>query len=604
LFKDLEGLNLFKKLKISTKFLAIGIFLVSLLSIGLMGFFSHIVHQNTIEAFVSKARSITLAAESVRLEMDEKWLQGILTVEQARSFYEKQQMDKLLNMVPVVTAWRAAMKQAKAGEYKFRVPKFNPRNPKNEPDYGLDYQIEGPALKKIKENGLKEYFVIDKKQNAIRYFLPIKLSETCLMCHGDPATSNEIWGIPNGKDPTGGTMENWEAGQIHGAFEIIQSLAPADKKMKQNTLRAVLITVLGLFFVFIGYYFLVKFTVANPIMDVSNRLKGIAEGEADLTQRLLSSNEDEIGVLIANFNAFIENMHKMIQHVSIDTKTINSASEQLSEISQKMSGTSTETSSRTHSVSTSTDTMSSNLGAIAAAMDEATSNITAMASATEELNTTLAEIAKDSEAARTISTDGVEQSKLASQQISELESIAGNIGKVTATITDISDQTNLLALNATIEAARAGEYGKGFAIVAGEIKELSLQTAQATNEIRQQIESVQHAIQKTLKNISGMEKIISDINGITLEVADAVGEQQAATNEITSNISQVSLVIGEIGQKVSESSEMAMQVNTELAEVNNASKDVSLGSQNISLNVNELSSMAANLKQMVEKFKV
>ena len=95
---------MFRKLKISTKFLAIGIFLVSLLSIGLMVFFSYIVHQNTIEAFVSKARSITMAAESVRLEMDEKWLQGILTVEQARSFYEKQQMDKLLNMVPVVTA--------------------------------------------------------------------------------------------------------------------------------------------------------------------------------------------------------------------------------------------------------------------------------------------------------------------------------------------------------------------------------------------------------------------------------------------------------------------------------------------------------------------
>lgn len=595
---------MFKKLKISTKFLAIGIFLVSLLSIGLMAFFSYIFYQNTIDAFVSKARSITLAAESVRLEMDEKWLQGILTVEQARSFYEKQQMAKLLNMVPVVTAWRAAMKQAKAGEYEFRVPKFNPRNPKNEPDYGLDYQIEGPALKTIKANGLKEYFVIDKKQNAVRYFLPIKLSETCLMCHGDPSKSNEIWGIPNGKDPTGSTMENWEVGQIHGAFEIIQSLAPADQKMKQNTLKAILITIIGLFFVFIGYYFLVKFTVAKPIMDVSKRLKGIAEGDADLTQRLSSSNEDEIGVLIANFNAFIENMHKMIQQVSIDTKTINSASEQLAEISEKMSGTSTSTSSKTHSVSTSTDTMSSNIEAIASAMDEATSNITAMASATEEMNTTLANIAKDSETARTISTDGVDQSKLASQQISELDGIAGNIGKVTATITDISDQTNLLALNATIEAARAGEYGKGFAVVAGEIKELSVQTAQATNEIRQQIESVQHAIQKTLKNVSGMENIVSDINGITLKVADAVAEQQSATNEITSNISQISLVIGEIGQKVSESSEMAMQVNTKLADVNNASKDVSLGSQNISSNVSELTSMAVNLKQMVEKFKV
>ena len=595
---------MFKKLKISTKFLSIGIFLVSLLSIGLMAFFSYIFHQNTIEAFVSKARSITLAAESVRLEMDEKWEQGILTVEQARNFYKKQQMDKLLNMVPVVTAWRAAMKQAKAGDYEFRVPKFNPRNPKNEPDYGLAYKIEAPALEKIKTEGLEEYFIIDKEKNAIRYFLPIKLSETCLMCHGAPGRSNEIWGIPNGKDPTGGTMENWKTGEIHGAFEIIQSLGPADQKMRQNTLKAIIITLIGLIIVFAGYYFLVKFTVAEPIINVSNRLRGIAEGDADLTQRLSSSTEDEIGSLIANFNVFIENMHKMIQQVSVNTKTINSASEQLSEISQTMSGTSTSTSDRTHRVTASTDTMSGNLNAIASAMEEATSNISFMASATEELNTTLSEIARSSETARSISNEGVEQSQRASQQISELESIAKNIGNVTDTISDISDQTNLLALNATIEAARAGEAGKGFAVVAGEIKELSNQTAKATNEIRQQIESVQKAIGETLEDVSRMEKVVYNINEITLKVADAVVEQQTATNEISSNISQVSLVIGEIGQKVTESSEEAIRVNTELAEVNNASRDVASGSQNISSNVNELTAMATNLKQMIEKFKI
>lgn len=595
---------MFKQLKISTKFLSIGIFLVSLLSIGLMSFFSYIFYENTIDAFVSKARSITLAAESVRLEMDKKWQQGILTVEQARFFYRQQQMDKLLNMVPVVTAWRSAMEQAEAGEYEFRVPKFNPRNPKNTPDYGLDYQIEAPALNKIKKEGLKEYFILDKKINAIRYFLPITLSETCLMCHGDPTRSDEIWGIPNGQDPTGGKMEDWKAGELHGAFEIIQYLDPADRKMRQNILKATFITIIGLFFVFTGYYFLVKFTVVNPITDVSNRLKDIAEGDADLTQRLSSSTEDEIGSLINNFNVFMKNMHKMIQQVSENTKTINSASEQLSQISQKMSGTSTSTSGRTHSVAASTDTMSSNLNAIASAMHEATSNISSMASATEELNTTLAEIAKSSEDARSRSTEGVEQSKRTSQQISELEFIAKNIGAVTETIAEISDQTNLLALNATIEAARAGESGKGFAIVAGEIKELSYQTAQATNEIKQQIESVQQAIDKTLKEVSGMEKIVYEINGITLKVADAVAEQQTATNEISSNISQISLVTEEIGQKVSESSEMAIQVNAELAEVNKASKDVALGSKNISSNVNELTSMAAGLKQMIEKFKV
>lgn len=595
---------MFRQLKLSTKFLSIGIFLMSLLSISLMSFFSYMFHQNTVEAFVSKARSITLAAESVRREMDEKWQQGILTVEQARFFYQKQQMNKLLNMVPVVTAWRAAMKQAKAGDYEFRVPKFNPRNPTNEPDYGLGYEIEGPAIKKIKKEGLKEYFVIDKKKNAIRYFLPIKLSESCLMCHGDPATSDDVWGIPNGKDPTGGTMENWKIGEIHGTFEIIQSLAPADQKMRQNVLKAFFITLIGLFLVSIGYYFLVKFAVASPIMNVSSRLKGIAEGDADLTQRLPSTTEDEIGILINNFNVFIENMHKMIHQISVDTQTINSASQQLAEISDSMSGTSTSTSSRTHSVANSTDAMTNNLHAIASAMDEATSNVSSMASATEELNTTLSEIAKSSESARSISIEGLEQSKRASKQITELESIAKNIGKVTATIADISDQTNLLALNATIEASRAGDSGKGFAVVAGEIKELSHQTAKATSEIRQQIESVQQAIGKTLEDVSGMENVVHDINGITLKVADAVVEQKTATNEISSNISQVSLVIGEIGQKVSGSSEMAKQVNTELAEVNNASKDVALGSQNISSNVSNLTSMAENLKQMVEKFKV
>ena len=258
-----------RKMKLTTKFLSIGILLIMVLSFGLMGFFAKMFYDETIHSFVSKARSIAMAAESARLEMDEKWQQGIFTLEQARGFYESKNMDSLLGMVPVVTAWRTAMKKASDGQYEFRVPKFSPRNPKNLPDYGLDYAIEGPALEKITKENLTEYYVIDKKKNAVRYFLPIRLSATCLMCHGDPATSKKLWGIEDGKDPSGGTMENWKEGEIHGAFQIIQSLEPADKEIRQNLRKAFLIALAGLVVVAACYYLLVRKTVVGPIEDVS-----------------------------------------------------------------------------------------------------------------------------------------------------------------------------------------------------------------------------------------------------------------------------------------------------------------------------------------------
>lgn len=127
--------------------------------------------------------------------------------------------------------------------------------------------MEGPALNKIKAENLAEYYVIDKHINAVRYFLPVKLSPFCLNCHGDPALSEEIWGLPDGKDPTGATMENWKSGEIHGAFEVIQSLDQADKKFQGHLIETAIILIIAIAIASLVFVFVAR-SITQPIKKV------------------------------------------------------------------------------------------------------------------------------------------------------------------------------------------------------------------------------------------------------------------------------------------------------------------------------------------------
>ncbi len=125
---------------------------------------------------------------------------------------------------------------------------------------------------------------------------------------------------------------------------------------------------------------------------------------------------------------------------------------------------------------------------------------------------------------------------------------------MTETIADISAQTNLLALNATIEAARAGEAGKGFAVVANEIKDLAKQTAQATGEIKERIDGIQHSTNVTVTGIKKISDIITEIDTIVSGIAVSLDEQSATMTELTSNIVQAGEGISEVSENVAQSS--------------------------------------------------
>ena len=124
--------------------------------------------QKVRQRYVEQARSVVLTTEATREGMGVKWDKGLFSAQQLRGWADKKDIDRILEAVPVVTAWRAAMAKATEAGYEFRVPKLKPRNPKNEPD-----AIEAQALETLTREGLAEYHVIDPARHAVRYFRPV-----------------------------------------------------------------------------------------------------------------------------------------------------------------------------------------------------------------------------------------------------------------------------------------------------------------------------------------------------------------------------------------------------------------------------------------------
>ncbi|MDK9719759.1 MAG: methyl-accepting chemotaxis protein [Rhodospirillales bacterium] len=252
--------------------------------------------------------------------------------------------------------------------------------------------------------------------------------------------------------------------------------------------------------------------------------------EKEAVQARLHAEESHRAERATLANKFEQNVGQVVDHVS-------SASGELERTAQKMSALAGQVAAQASSV--------------AAASEQAAANVQTVATAASELSNSVQEIGQQVTQSADVAKSAVAEAAQTDSIVRGLANAASRIGEVVKLINDIASQTNLLALNATIEAARAGEAGKGFAVVANEVKSLANQTAKATDEIAQQITSVQTETERAVGAIRSVSDTIGHINEISSAIAAAVEEQTAATREITRNVEEAARGTQEVSSNIS-----------------------------------------------------
>lgn len=220
--------------------------------------------------------------------------------------------------------------------------------------------------------------------------------------------------------------------------------------------------------------------------------------------------------------------------------------------------------------------------------EETSHNVHSVAAATEEMATSIQEIARRAQEASSVAISAATNVEAAKTQIEELSVVAQKIGDVVNIISTIASQTNLLALNATIESARAGEVGKGFSVVASEVKQLASQTDRATSTISVQISDIQNSTAKAVYTMAEIADVIRNLNEIAAVIAASVEEQGAATQEIASNIQAMA--------------QRTKRVAAEVDGVSQENKQTSHGSHTLELTAKALSDLSMRLTGEVDKF--
>ena len=317
-------MKFFSRMSLQARVFSVGVILPGLLIAGLLWMNASNSRDQAVNSAVEKARSICLAVESAREQKQTEWETGVVTHERIKEWMNNGQSDTALASVPVVTAWNTAMKKAEEGGYQFRVPALEPRNPKNAAN-----AIEGEALRHLRETNEDEYYTIDDKTNTVHYFRTVRLSESCLACHGDPKNSMELWGNSDGTDITGHKMENWRAGEMHGAFEVVHSLDEADAAVAAGVWKSAIMAVFAL----VGTGVLTVIVVRT----VTRRIAASARKISGATTKLQSSSRelDESAQSTSN-ESFA--MASAVTEVSANVESLASASDQLGESIREIAG--------------------------------------------------------------------------------------------------------------------------------------------------------------------------------------------------------------------------------------------------------------------------
>ena len=375
--------------------------------------------------------------------------------------------------------------------------------------------------------------------------------------------------------------------QSHDLFtgNISRSIEDANTALNVGAMIAVVITA-----VLIGVASYITMLVTRNIGRVVSSLQEIASGEGDLTKRIRQNSDDEIGTLVFWFNSFIERLQGIIKDVVNSIEPLTSVSRELGSLAHQSENASSEQLEATVSVNRSMKEMF-------ASLNENAVNTSNAAGAASDAN----EQAKKGhgivgEAIRTIN-DLAREVEKAGQTIHQLEADTENVGQILDVIQGIASQTNLLALNAAIEAARAGEHGRGFAVVADEVRTLASRTQESTEEIHRVIEQ----LQRTARAIS---EVMSNGQRKAEESVTKAGDTGASLQAITTRVEEINVMNTQIASATEEQQQTSHFIQQAIDEISSSAQRAADGSAKVASSTEQLQRVAQKLGAVASQFRV
>lgn len=340
----------------------------------------------------------------------------------------------------------------------------------------------------------------------------------------------------------------------------------------------------------------------TALLSTVDSLRLFGEGGSNLATRLQQQEDEDVNRLIGHFNIFVERIQAVLSDMASTTGNVVTASENLASSTTEISAGAAEMSTMINCGASAVEQLSTNLVNIASGAEEMSSTVNTVATAVEEMSSSLSEVARSCSDGARMSSSADEKAKSAGETMISLNEAAAAIGKVVETISDIADKTNLLALNATIEAASAGDAGKGFGVVANEVKELAKQTAGATDEIGRLIAEIQKNTGMAVTATRDVTSMIADLDLTVQTIANAVEEQSATTNEIARAVNGASQAAEDISRNIQEASTGSREVSENILGVSAASEMVKEGTETADTISRELSETARKLNQLLTEY--